>query len=342
MSHTFELFLSSVKSILSVFLVASSGILLAKFAILDRDSIRTLSRIVFSLSLPCLLFTNVSASIDFARLTEWFFIPFTCAIYVVFGLAAGMLATRLFKTEDSIRNLVITACAFSNSGYLPIPLMLSVTAIFPVFMNSPEAQKLAISYISVFLIAYSPLLWTVGYTIVSEKKIHKVGILNILTPPIIGMALGVIFGLIPELKTLLCIRGSSLFFIYEGIKMIGDATVPCSMFVLGGNLFLSWKNQRKTALSAISPILVVKLLVMPLASIPMIMFLRHFNLIPQDTLCSVVLILIAAAPPATNLAVMCSLLGKSEDEMASILFKVYVVGIFTLTFFLFLGMKIFG
>ncbi|QSH40193.1 AEC family transporter [Lentisphaerota bacterium ZTH] len=342
MDKFFELLPYSIKAVASIFLIAAAGTILVRYKILSQNSLQVISRLVFILFLPALLFTKVASSVTIYRLQEYWIFPVSCVIILISGTLTGLLLVKIFKPKEFIKNGVAAAVGFGNSSYVPITLMLAVTTVFPVFNQHPGNADAAITFISVYLLGYSPLFWTVGYSMISGNKMSELSLRKVLTPPVTAMLLGLTVGLIPPLKNLFCSSDSLLFPLFNATEVISMATVPCALLVLGGNLAngpTAGIINKRTIFSVI----VTKLIVFPAVAILYVLFLRKTGLMPASLLTALVLVIEAGSPPATNLIVMTSLIKpEMEKGLATLLFWCYLASIFTLTAVILTTVWIFG
>ncbi len=342
MDKFLELLPYSSKAVISIFLIALAGVFLVRGKIISRDSLKVLGNLIIHLLLPCLLFHKVSTSVSWEQLQKYWVFPMTCIIYIFFGLILGWLAAKICKPRKQMESGTIAAIAFNNSGYIPIALVIGITAVFPVFAGDPQAKDKAISFIAIYLLGYSPILWTVGYSLISGNKISNMSFKKIFSPPVIGMLSGVVVAMIPLFKNLFCSSDGLLYPLYKAAGIIGDATVPCVLILLGGCLAAGPVGKVVNKRTIFSVIL-IKLIIFPAIAICYVLLLRYFGALPANMLASVVLVIEAGSPPANNLVVMASVANPEiEDGMATIIFWTYLASIISLTLTIIAAMWVFG
>jgi hypothetical protein len=343
MSEIFELFIYASKSTGVIILAALAGFSLVKTEVLPEESLKFFSKAVFCVMLPCLLFSKMAESIDIETLKSLYILPVSCLIYIFAGLSLGWLATRLLKLSGNTSRAVIAASGFGNSGFLPIPLIAAIVAVFPYFSDDPMAASKGISYISIYLMGFSPLMWTVGYKIVSpSKNISGFSLSRVITPPVAGLLAGIAIGLLPPLRNLFCAPEGMLNPVFKASEVIAGGTIPCALVVLGGKL-ASAPPLRNINFKTVLTVAGVKLLLLPVLAVFYVKFLFSYDFLPAEPLFALVLVIEAATPPANNLVVMCSLNNTdNQGTVASILFWNYLFSTVTLTFFMMLTMKLFS
>jgi predicted permease len=345
MHEIFKLLYSASQAVGTILLAAMAGALIVRFKLVTKDSLNVLSKLLLYVMLPCLLFTKVSASIHWERLMEMWILPVSCVLYIFLGLFIGRIVARLCRPKPEMVPGITTAVAFSNAGYLPIPLLIAVVYIFPLFNDTPGGVQGAaadvITLISVFLICYSPLMWTVGFSLISGDGIKDITLKKLLPPPVIGIFLGLLIGLIPPLKNQLCAPDGLFHAVYRAAAIMAEGTIPCALLILGGKLS---HGPPKGAVNkrTVFAVILTKLIIFPALAMVYVAVLLKFNLLPASMLFILVLVVEAGSPPANNLVVMASLANrKIEDGMAAILFWSYLASILTLTILVMLTIYLF-
>jgi predicted permease len=342
MDKFLELLPYSSKAVISIFIIALAGVFLVRSKIISKDSLSALGKIIIYVCLPCLLFHKIVGAVSWGQIQEYWVFPVTCVIYILLGLAIGWITIKICKPRKEIKSGALAAMAFNNSGYLPIALVGAITTIFPVFISDPLAKDKAIAFIAIYLLGFSPLLWTVGYSLISGEKISKITFKKFFSPPIIGMIAGLFVALILPLKDLFYPAEGLLHPIYRAAGIIGEAAVPCVLILLGGCL-ASGPVRKAVNKRTIFSIILIKLIIFPIVAIFYVLLLRHFGFLPANMLASIVLVIEAAAPPANNLVVMASVSNPDiEDSMATIIFWTYLASIVTLTLSIVAAMWVFG
>ncbi len=342
MDKFLELLPYAGKAVISIFLIALAGVFLVRSKIVTKDALRVLGHLVVYLFLPCLLFHKIAASISWDQLREYWVFPITCILYVVLGLSLGRITVKICKPRKKMKSGVIAAIAFNNFGYIPIPLILAVTTIFPVFMSDPQAGDKGIALISICLLVYSPILWTVGYSLVSGRKLSDLTWRKLFPPPVVGILAGACAGMIPPLKELICYSGGFLYPAYRAAGIIGEATIPCVLILLGGCL-ASGPVRGIVNKRTIFSVILIKLIIFPIIAICYVLLLRHLGVLPANMLAALVLVIEAGSPPANNLVVMAAGTNPDiEDGMATIIFWTYLSSIVTLTLTVIAAMWVFG
>ncbi|KAI9088671.1 hypothetical protein K1719_029785 [Acacia pycnantha] len=104
------------------------GLLLAnpKLQIIPRATFKLLSKLVFALFLPCLIFTELGESITLQNFVDWWFIPVNVLVSTALGCLLGYLVVLICRPPPELNRFTIIMTAFGNTGNLPLAVVVSV------------------------------------------------------------------------------------------------------------------------------------------------------------------------------------------------------------------------
>jgi len=334
-----SLLITAFLAVSRIFAVCLAGYWLSRRGVLDAVGRSKLSRVILMALLPALLFAKLSGSASLANLAAWAALPVSALLYIAIGFGLGGVLRRVLRTPRDANRVISAAAAFGNSGYIPIPLVAAVAGTAALFRDDPGAADRGIAYISVYLTAMSPSLWGIGYPYLSGKSRRELKWSQLISPPVAGGLLGILAGVVPAFRGVLVAPGAPLRVISDVAELLGSGAIPCSLLVLGANVAAAGAAGREAmAIRSVLGVALARLVIFPFIGIGLVLGLRYFDIIPRDPMFALVLMLEAAAPPATNLIVMCQLHERGEKAMARILFWNYLAAaaILTLSLGLFL------
>ncbi|KAG0573074.1 hypothetical protein KC19_VG146600 [Ceratodon purpureus] len=105
----FTLLKFAVLPIAKVLVMCALGLLLPTRTvnILPANSRKQLSKLVFSLFLPCLIFTQLGKAVTVEKIIEWWFIPVNVVLAAVFGCLVGYAVAHLIKPPPKFFNFTV-------------------------------------------------------------------------------------------------------------------------------------------------------------------------------------------------------------------------------------------
>lgn len=210
--------------ILPVFLVIAGGWLAAKRGLMTDDMVDSLMRFAQGVAVPVLLAQSIGKLDLGANYDAGLFLSFYIGAFACFGL--GILGARLLGRPATDAVAIGFAAMFSNS------LLLGV----PITERAYGTEALAGNFAIISI--HSPLFYAVGIIAMELVRSHGRGqplgqvirqVLRAIAtqPMVIGIAIGFAINL----------TGTPLpGFVWDAMKIIAGAAIPCALFGLGGVL----------------------------------------------------------------------------------------------------------
>ncbi len=205
-------------NLLPILLVAGTGYIAGKWLNVEA---RSISRVVFYIFSPCLLFdllvTSQLNNGDMLRM-----IGFTAACIMVVGAVTWFLG-RLLKLNRKMLAAVIICTITLNAGNYGLSLNL--------FAFGEEA----LAYASLFFVTSAIITYTVGITIASMGKLSFADSLKglIKIPAVYAVVLALMF---------ITLKWELPLPISRSVSLLGDAAIPGMLLVLG----LQLQNNHRT------------------------------------------------------------------------------------------------
>ncbi|PWA36037.1 hypothetical protein CTI12_AA603990 [Artemisia annua] len=120
-----EEILSAVVPLLKLLSLTVMGLILAhnKIQIIPKDTFKLLSKLVFALFLPCLIFIDLGRSVTLENITLWWFIPVNVVISMVIGFVLGVIVVLVCRPPPEFVRFTIVMTMCGNTGNLPIAIL---------------------------------------------------------------------------------------------------------------------------------------------------------------------------------------------------------------------------
>ncbi|TMW85225.1 hypothetical protein EJD97_023470 [Solanum chilense] len=122
-------FITSIKiavlPIAKVFTLCFLGFLMAsKYVnILPANGRKLLNGLVFSLLLPCLIFSQLGQAITYEKLLQWWFIPVNIVLATIFGSIIGLIVAMIVRPPYPYFKFTIIQIGIGNIGNVPLVLI---------------------------------------------------------------------------------------------------------------------------------------------------------------------------------------------------------------------------
>uniref|UniRef100_A0A2P2KSV7 Putative transporter YBR287W n=1 Tax=Rhizophora mucronata TaxID=61149 RepID=A0A2P2KSV7_RHIMU len=123
-----ENLVTAIVPLLKLLCLTVIGLILAhpKKQIVPRATFKLLSKLVFALFLPCLIFTELGESITFDNIAQWWFIPVNVLVSTLVGVFLGALVVVICRPPPQFNRFTMIMTAFGNTGNLPLAIVTSV------------------------------------------------------------------------------------------------------------------------------------------------------------------------------------------------------------------------
>ncbi|PIU41169.1 MAG: hypothetical protein COS99_07465 [Candidatus Omnitrophica bacterium CG07_land_8_20_14_0_80_42_15] len=285
--------------------------------LIKEEGIEALSNILLWVCFPALMIAKITSSFIPSAFPGWWLLPIAAIAMSSLGLAVGYLFQKPIKNFNS-RKEFMSACAFQNSGYLPMTLV--------AFICKGEVCDRLLVYIFLFLIGFNLTIWGFVPAFLSKnfKKDFKLN--SFLNQPLVATVFSVItvflFGAkwIPEVA-------------YDPLKMLGEASFPLSLLILGatlseeaGHIPLDWR--------ALASCTFAKLIALPM----LVLIMLRYS--PFDVSYKFFILLQSAMPSAISLVVIGSYTKADNKFFSGTVFYSHLFAIVTIPIWLYIS-KIF-
>lgn len=206
-----------------IFAIALFGYLLARLEILSGRDIEGISRFVFNIAIPVLLFNSL-AHVELPAAINWqFMLSYYSVVLVIYGLGLWV-SQRWFAHSPQEQGIFGLGSSYSNMILVGLPIIsagLGDEALLPLFMLVSVHSG---------LLFFMVTLWAErgngqGAT---ATQIAAQTFKNLARNPIIlSLLTGLSFNLL-SIPLPAMVNGA--------LDMFSDATLPCALFVLGASL----------------------------------------------------------------------------------------------------------
>ena len=264
-----------------IFAIALVGFIVTYAGLFSARDIRGISRFVFDIAIPVMLF-NSMARIDLPDTLNWGFLLSYYLVAVSMFFLGMVISNRFFQHSIQEQSVFGLGSAYSNTVLVGLPIIttgLGERALLPMFMLISIHSAVLFFLVSLMAERNGGEGHARTVPVIAGQAIKKM----FTNPIIIGLALGLLFNLLaipiptPIAKT---------------IELISGAALPSALFVLGASLSaykLAGHFREAWTLSAL------KLLLMPA-----LVAVLAFVVFDLDPLWAAVAVMTAGMPVGIN------------------------------------------
>lgn len=287
------------------FALVLCGYVAVRRNLLPALAIPALNAFVLFFALPCLLYrfgatTPIAQSLDPAVLSVYLF----CALTMV-GLTVALTLSARIRWKDAAFGALVAA--FPNTGFMGVPLLVKLVGT--------QAAGPVIATILVDLIVTSSLCIALSQLDSAEEHgvRHAAGnalrgvLMNPMPWSILLGALSSAFAVLPPAPVM------------QTIGLLADAASPVALFTIGAVLARSqMASHTQTPLLEVVPVVAKKLLLHPLLVLIAGSVAIRLG-VPLDPFALMVMVLVAALPSASNVAILAEKFAADNGRIARII-----------------------
>ncbi len=241
----------SLNATIPIFLVMVLGYLLKQVKMVDEPFIKTLNKLNYNVTLPLLLFRDISQS-DFFGVWDTKYVLF-CFLVTLFSILCIWILAGLFYGNRQLLGELVQASYRSSAA------VMGIAFIQNIYGSSGMAPLMIIATVPLYNVAAVLILSFSGpHSVGLTKKAMKQSLLGILTNPII---LGIFAGMMAS-----ACRLPLPVILSKTINSVASTATPLALLALGAGF------EGKKAIRLLKPTLVtasLKLLVLPLLFLPL-------------------------------------------------------------------------
>lgn len=307
-----EFFISNFLAVLQIFILGLFGFYILKKGILGECCLNILTNLVIDITLPCFIFSTIVTNFSQVAGTAWYVIPPSFFGILFLSIILCLFYFRLDKTILEKKEF-ISLVSFPNVGFLPIVI---VNSLFP----EKQARELSI-YIFLFVMFFNPVFFTLAETIFSKEKKAIFDVRQIFNPAFLVTVFSLIVVFAGAEK---CLPQ----FITKPVSLMGQATIPISMIVIGGALAVNFRTKQKINFPFVLKVSFFKLIVIPLI---VIFLIKDWGISEQIKF---VIVLEALVPSAVNNLLLARKYEGEHILIGQSVFVSHILSLITIPLFL--------
>jgi predicted permease len=265
--------------IFPIFALALVGYLVARLNVFSAEHIDGISRFVFNIALPALLFRSL-AGLELPVEVNWQFLFSYYAVVLLIYALGIWTSKQWFLHSPQEQGIFGLGASYSNMLLVGLPIIsagLGDDALLPLFLLVSVHSATLFLIVTILVEGANRADGSVQH--VAAQTIRTLA----MNPIIISLALGLLFNLL----NLSLPRA-----IDDTLSMLSDATLPCALFVLGASL-----NTYKIAGRYVEAVAMIGL---KLVLQPILVWLLAFTVFHLDPLWGAVAVMAAGMPVGIN------------------------------------------
>ena len=272
------LFLQTFESVAMLLAIGVLGFWILSRGIMPASALRVLGRLALEVALPCLIFVTIVRQLDSATHPHWWVLPIWWVGFTVVVAGLTYLATRMVRSE--VRPEFGLSLFYQNATFFPLAVL---TQLYSAESRYVIDLFLFVMFFGAFMFSTYRVFFRQGLRLADWRKVfHPVFVITVVA--VVFRLTGLDRG-VPE-------------FVLSAMHMVGQMTVPLLMLILGGSIYLDFREGGKFRPVEVGKFVAAKNFVFPLAILGLIALIRPSRPV------ALLLLLEGAVPPVTSAPVL--------------------------------------
>lgn len=305
-----SLFVTTFESIALLIVIGCVGFYIINRKVLAESAFSLLSPLSLDIALPCLVFANILTHFSPAENPDWWKLPLWWAGFTMVAFVLAVVFSLVAKKE--IRKEFSVSLIYQNGIFFPLAIL---TGIY-------GADSFHIVNLFLFVMFFPSLLFSTCHLFWKNPE-RPVRWNRILNPMLIVTVVAILIKLMK-------LQGYIPSFFINGLRMVGGMTVPLLMIIIGGNIYIDFKNKGKLLIPEITVFLIIKNIIYPLVALGIIYLLRPPYYI------ALLIIIQSAVPPVTAIPVVVENEGGKREVVNQFLFTSALFALLSIPFVMYL------
>jgi len=293
-----DIFIIVLESVLVLLGIGVIGFWIARRNIIPENVLGFLSTLALDIALPCTVFASIMVNFSPSEFPNWWQLPlwwliFT-AIALVVTLITGYVSNRNTRAEFNI------GLFYQNGIFFPLIIL---SGIFGT--NTPYIAQLFI------FIMFHPTLFFSTYHLFFKKARGAVRWSRLTNPVLIATLIAVVIQLVD-------VKDYLPEFIISIFDILGAMALPLVMIILGGSLYLDFKQKGNFYYKEIFKFIIIKNIIFPLVFLAILIPLKpSYNI-------ALLFILQSAVPPITGIPIVTERVNGDKSITTQFVFSSFV------------------
>jgi predicted permease len=310
------MFFQILTKISVLFVILFIGVIARRRKILTEDSTRALATLVIVIALPFLYFYSLATKLDVELLKIIWSLPLIAISLVFAAYAAAKFLSNFVGLDSRGKATFIYLATFTNCGFLAIPIA-----------NALYGTE-GIVRVVFFNVGFNMLYWTLGvWTLRRSNPDSYSGNTNIFSSSknlINSGTIGLLCGIAAGLAAI-----RLPYFILDSTKIIGSATIPLALLVVGSIMSRGEMQRLRTYKKALCLIILCRLIIIPALALIVTGLIGTLS-----PLSRAIIVLQSAMPSASTSPIFTTRFGGDSQLASAGVFATHICSIITIPIFM--------
>jgi predicted permease len=299
-----DIFIVVLQAVLVLLGIGIIGFWISKRKVLPENVHGFLIGLAIDIALPCLVFASILINFSPDKYPDWWQLPLWWFLFAAISLVLTLIT--MFISNRKTRGEFAINLFYQNGLFFPLIIIAGVFG--------PDAPYLPQLYIFIIL---HPIMFFSTYQFFFKNAGSQARLGQVVNP-ILGATILAIA------VQLLGVKDYLPDFVHSILETLGAMALPLIMIILGGSLYLDFKQKGKIYYREIIKFLIIKNIIFPLA------FIGILVLWQPDYSIALLFFLESAAPPVTATPILTERAGGNKSISTQFVLSSFVLSVLTI------------
>lgn len=303
-----DIFIVILEAVLVLLGIGVIGFWITRRGVIPETAHGFIIRLAIDIALPCMIFASILIKFSPSEYPDWWQLPLWWLLFAVISLILTL--STMFVSKKDTRSEFAINLFYQNGLFFPLVV---ISGIF-----GPDAPYLPQLYI--FTIIH-PIMFHSTYNLFFKNGKGQLKWNRIYNPIIIAVILAVtvqLFGVKDYLPDV----------VHSILQILGAMALPLIMIILGGSLYLDFKQKGKFYSIEITKFIIIKNVVFPLAFLGLLLLIDFIYGITYNI--AILFILESAVPPVTATPILTERAGGNKSISTQFVFSSFVLSVLSI------------
>ena len=263
-----------------------------------------LIQLAVNIALPCMIFSSILTNFSPVKFPDWWQLPLWWFVFAAISLALTLITA--FVSHKETRGEFAINLFYQNGLFFPLIIIGGVFG-----SDAPYLPQLYI-----FIILHPVMFFSTYQFFFKNTRMQKIQWHRIINPILVATILAVIVQLTG-------VKSYLPDFIHSILEILGRMAIPLVMIILGGSLYLDFRQKGRIYLREIIKFIIVKNIVFPLVFLGVLILWRpSYNI-------ALLFLLQAAVPPITATPIVTERAGGNKAISNQFVISSFILSIVT-------------
>jgi len=298
-----DIFLVVLEAVLVLLGIGIIGFWIARRDVIPESVQGFLIRLAIDIALPCMIFASILVNFSPEKFPDWWQLPLWWFLFAAISLVLTLI-TMFLSSKDTRGEFAINLF-YQNGLFFPL---IVISGVFGI--ESPYLPQLYI-----FIILH-PIMFFSTYQFFFKKSGVKLKWSRIINPILVATILAIVVQLFGA-------RDYLPDFIQSILQTLGAMALPLIMIILGGSLYLDFRQKGQIYYREIIKFLIVKNVVFPAVFLGILVFWQ-----PAYTI-GLLFFLQSVVPPVTATPILTERAGGNKSISNQFVLSSFILSIVT-------------